>query len=105
MHGKLLLSTIKTPWLSTALPWFYLKSISTGDMGKALRVLLGEDAKGLSADVVSQLKAQWADEHAARGRCDLSESCYVYWWVNGIHTGRRSEKCAQCATQSILNNS
>jgi hypothetical protein len=28
-------------------------------MGEALSVLLGEDAKGLSANVVSRLKAQW----------------------------------------------
>jgi putative transposase len=31
------------------LPWLYLKGISTGDMGEALSVLLGDDAKGLPA--------------------------------------------------------
>ncbi len=44
--------------VSAALPWLYLKSILTGDMSEPLSVLLGEDAKGLSANVVSQLKAQ-----------------------------------------------
>ena len=53
----------KSPRVSAALPWLYLKGISTGDMGEALRVLLGEEAKGLSANVVSRLKAQWAEEH------------------------------------------
>ena len=38
--------------MSAALPWLYLKGVSTGAMGKALSVLLGEEAKGLSADVV-----------------------------------------------------
>ena len=46
-----------SPRVSAALPWLYLKGISTGDMSDALRVLLGEDAKGLSANVVSRLKA------------------------------------------------
>jgi transposase-like protein len=81
----------KSPRVSAALPWLYLKGISTGDMSEALSVLLGEDAKGLSANVVSRLKAQWADEHANWSRRDLSKSHYVYWWVDGIHTGLRSE--------------
>lgn len=81
----------KSPRVSAALPWLYLKGISTGDMGEALSVLLGEDAKGLSANVVSRLKAQWADEHESWNRRDLSLSRYVYWWADGIHTGLRSE--------------
>jgi len=87
----------KSPRVSAALPWLYLKGISTGDMEEALQVLLGEDAKGLSANVVSRLKAQWADEHRAWDQRDLSEARYVYWWVDGIHTGLRSEQSeGQC---------
>jgi putative transposase len=87
----------KSPRVSAALPWLYLKGISTGDMGEALRVLLGDDAKGLSANVVSRLKAQWAEEHVAWSKRDLSKSRYVYWWVDGIHTGLRSENSdGQC---------
>jgi len=52
----------RTPRVSAALPWLYLKGISTGDMSEALQVLLGEAAKGLSAPVVSRLKLQWADD-------------------------------------------
>jgi transposase-like protein len=81
----------KSPRVSAALPWLYLKGISTGDMSEALSVLLGQDAKGLSANVVSRLKAQWADEHVRWSQRDLSASRYVYWWVDGIHTGLRSE--------------
>lgn len=81
----------KSPRVSAALPWLYLKGISTGDMGEALRVLLGEDANGLSANVVSRLKAQWAGEHEAWNQRDLSLSRYVYWWADGIHTGLKSE--------------
>lgn len=87
----------KSPRVSTALPWLYLKGISTGDMSEALSVLLGDEAKGLSANVVSRLKAQWADEWQQWNRRDLSAARYVYWWVDGIHTGAKTEDCkGQC---------
>lgn len=81
----------KSPRVSAALPWLYLKGISTGNMADALKVLLGDDARGLSANVVSRLKEQWAGEHTNWNRRDLSLSRYVYWWADGIHTGLRSE--------------
>ena len=60
-------------------------------MGEALSVLLGEEAKGLSPNVVSRLKAQWSDEHALWNQRDLSNARWVYWWADGIHTGLRSD--------------
>lgn len=81
----------KSPRVSAALPWLYLKGISTGDMGEALSVLLGEDAKGLSPNVVSRLKAQWTDEWKRWDQRDLAGKRWVYWWVDGIHTGARGE--------------
>ncbi len=42
----------KTQTLEAAIPWLYLKGISTGEMGAALKVLLGSQAKGFSASVV-----------------------------------------------------
>ncbi len=77
--------------ISAALPWLYLKGVSTGDLSEALKVLVGDEAKGLSANVVSRLKAQWAEEHTRWNKRDLSAARYVYWWVDGIHTGLRSE--------------
>ncbi|GAB6852892.1 hypothetical protein JCM10599A_66960 [Paraburkholderia kururiensis] len=92
----------KSPRVSAALPWLYLEGISTGDMSEALSVLLGDDAKGLSANVVSRLKAKWADEQVAWSRRDMSESHYVYWRVDGIHTGLRSENSdGQCLLVTI----
>ena len=41
----------KTKSVEAALPWLYLRGISTGDMQEALSVLVGEDAKGLSPAV------------------------------------------------------
>jgi transposase-like protein len=87
----------KSPRVSAALPWLYLKGISTGDMSEALSVLLGDEAKGLSANVVSRLKARWSEEWQVWDRRDLSAARYVYWWANGIHTGVRSENAdGQC---------
>jgi putative transposase len=61
-------------------------------------VLVGEDAQGLSANVVSRLKAQWTQEHARWNQRDLSAARYVYWWVDGIHTQLRAEESSdgQC---------
>jgi transposase-like protein len=81
----------RTPRISAALPWLYLKGISTGDMSEALHALLGEEAKGLSHAVVSRLKMQWADERKAWDKRDLTGEQYVYWWVDGIYTGLRDE--------------
>lgn len=82
--------------LSAALPWFYLKGISTGEMQSALEVLVGEEAKGLSPAVVSRLKAQWGEEYGAWMKRDLSQERYVYWWVDGIYSSLRSEDERLC---------
>jgi transposase-like protein len=37
----------KTKTLEAALPWLYLNGISSGEIGAALKDLLGSDAKGL----------------------------------------------------------
>ena len=81
----------KTPRISAALPWLYLKGISTGDMSEALQALLGEEAKGLSHAVVSRLKMQWADDWKAWNQRDLSSEQYAYWWVDGVYTGLRAD--------------
>jgi putative transposase len=46
------------------LPWLYLKGISTSEMEAALEVLVGSEAKGLSASTVARLKREWAAEYA-----------------------------------------
>ena len=67
----------RTKTLEAALPWLYLKGVSSGEMGAALKVLLGPDAAGLSANVVSRLKRGWAAEYdgwRATGRWTMSQS-------------------------------
>jgi hypothetical protein len=53
----------RTKTLEAGLPWLYLKGVSSGEMGSALKVLLGPDAAGLSATTVSRLKRDWANEY------------------------------------------
>ena len=95
-------SSILPPYLRRSkaidelIPWLYLKGISTGDMSEALEALLGPEAKGLSANVVVQLKEQWFKEFQEWGQRDLSKKHYVYWWVDGIHFNIRLEEERQC---------
>lgn len=81
----------KSARMTAAIPWLYLKGISTGDMSEALCALLGDDAKGLSANVVGRLKEVWVTEYKTWNARDLSACQYIYWWADGIHTGVRAE--------------
>ncbi|BBA34492.1 transposase [Methylocaldum marinum] len=86
----------KAKRVEAALPWLYLRGISTGDMREALSVLLGEDAKGLSPSVVSRLKAQWSEAYEAWNQRDLSQEHYVYVWADGIYSTLRGEDDRLC---------
>lgn len=86
----------KAKRMEAALPWLYLRGISTGDMQEALSVLLGNEAKGLSPAVVSRLKAQWGDEYQAWIQRDLSNERYVYVWADGIYSTLRGEDDRLC---------
>ena len=86
----------KAQRVEAALPWLYLRGISTGDMQEALSVLLGAAAKGLSPAVVSRLKAEWAEAYAAWNRRDLSAERYVYVWADGIDSTLRGEDDRLC---------
>lgn len=86
----------KAKRVEAALPWLYLRGISTGDMQEALSVLLGSEAKGLSPAVVSRLKTQWGDEYQAWNQRDLSQERYVYVWADGVYSNLRGENNRLC---------
>ena len=71
----------KTCSLEAALPWLYLKGISTGEMRPALEVLVGAEAKGLSASTVSRLKQVWAQEYRNWNEKPLNKERWVYVWA------------------------
>jgi transposase-like protein len=81
----------RSPALEELIPWLYLKGVSTGDFTEALQALVGEQAKGLSANVIVKLKETWGQEYDEWMRRDLSEKKYVYLWADGIYAKVRLE--------------
>jgi putative transposase len=88
-------STLLPPYLKRArsveelIPWLYLKGVSSGDFQEALTALLGDGAKGLSANTVARLKQQWSEEHRAWSQRDVGGSRYVYIWADGVYSNVR----------------
>jgi transposase-like protein len=87
----------KTKSLEAALPWLYLKGISSGEMGEALKVLVGPEAEGLSASTVSRLKQTWAHEYREWREERLDKERWVYVWADGVYSGLRAEQAKLCA--------
>ncbi len=87
----------KAKSLEAALPWLYLKGISSGEMNAALKVLVGPEAKGLSASTISRLKQIWAQEYDDWCNEPLEKDQWVYIWADGIYSGLRGEDTKLCA--------
>ena len=87
----------KTRTLAAALPWLYLKGVSSGEMAEALKVLVGPQAQGLSASTVSRLKQVWADEYLCWREQRLDKDRWVYIWADGVYSGLRAEQTKLCA--------
>ena len=87
----------KTRTLEAALPWLYLKGVSSGEMAEALKVLVGPQAQGLSASTVSRLKQVWADEYHRWCEQRLDKDRWVYIWADGVYSGLRAEQTKLCA--------
>ena len=95
-------SSILPPYLRRSkniddlIPWLYLRGVSTGGFSDALQALVGPEAKGLSANVVTRLLEGWKSEYELWNRRDLSSKEYVYFWADGIHFNIRLEEDRQC---------
>lgn len=87
----------KTRTLEAALPWLYLKGVSSGEMNEALSVLVGPQAQGLSASVVSRLKRAWEAEYLTWCEQPLDKERWVYVWADGVYSGLRAEQAKLCA--------
>ena len=87
----------KTKSLEAALPWLYLKGVSSGEMDEALKVLIGPEAKGLSASTVSRLKQIWGLEYRRWRDGPLDKDRWVYVWADGVYSGLRGEQMKLCA--------
>ena len=87
----------KTASLEAAFPWLYLKGISTGEMGEAMKVLLGPQAEGFSAGTISRLKQVWGQEYRDWNEERLDKDRWVYVWADGVYSGLRAEQAKLCA--------
>jgi putative transposase len=79
----------RSPKVTDVLPVLYLRGLSTGDFGPALRDLLGEDASGLSATSISRRTKQWEADHAAFRQRSLRFHRYAYLFVDVVHMSVR----------------
>jgi putative transposase len=79
-----------------ALPYLYLKGISSGDFSEVMSVLLGKDVVGFSADTVLRLRQQWKKEFEHWNKRQLETKNYVYIWVDGVYFQARMEDEKQC---------
>ena len=86
----------KAKSLEAALPWLYLKGVSSGEMEEALKVLVGPEATGLSASTVSRLKKEWAGQYETWRQSPLDKDEWVYIWADGIYSGLRAEDVKLC---------
>jgi len=80
----------KSRSLEAALPWLYLKGVSSGEMSEALGALVGPEALGLSASCVSRLKTNWGKEYDQWSKRRLDKYQWVYIWADGIYRGLRA---------------
>jgi putative transposase len=86
----------RTKTVDELIPWLYLKGVSTSDVPEALQALFGPDAKGLSANTVTRLKAAWEEEHRAWSKRSFKGKHYVYVWADGVYFNVRLEDGRQC---------
>jgi transposase-like protein len=85
----------KSPQVAEVLPLLYLHGLSSGDFVPALEQFLGSSA-GLSAKTITRLTEQWRGEAAAFNKRSLTDTDYVYCWVDGIHLKVRLEQDKVC---------
>ena len=73
-------------------------------MGKwlVLEVLLGPQAKGLSASTVSRLKQVCSQDYEAWREKSLADNRWLYLWADGIYSGLRSGTPSCAAWLSLV---
>ncbi len=86
----------KTRTLEAAVPWLYLKGISTGEMGPALEAVFGSPAEGFSSSTVSRLKRVWRDQYEQWRTRSVEKDRWVYLWADAIYSPVRGDNPRLC---------
>ena len=86
----------RVPSIENLIPALYLHGISMDDFSEALSAILGNGAKGLSANTIMRLKNSWEEEYRIWAKRDLTGKQYLYLWVDGIYSNVRLEDDRSC---------
>lgn len=86
----------KTRTLEAAVPWLYLKGISTGEMGPALQAVFGSPAAGFSSSAVSRLKRVWRDQYEQWHKRSVEKDRWAYLWADAIYSPVRGDNPRLC---------
>jgi transposase-like protein len=81
----------RSPRLEEALPFLYLRGLSTSDFAPALEVLFGEAVRGFSPTTITRLKEVWEVEYDQWAQRDLADRRYAYVWADGVNFPIRLE--------------
>lgn len=82
--------------IETALPYLYLKGISSGEFEGVMEALLGKGVTGFSADTILRLRRTWQEELDKWDQRRLESKSYVYIWADGVYLQARLEEEKQC---------
>lgn len=82
--------------IEAALPYLYLKGISSGDFEPVMTALLGKEATGFSADTILRLRKTWQEDMDKWDQRRLESKNYVYMWADGVYLQARLEEEKQC---------
>lgn len=95
----------KSPHVAEVLPLLYLHGLSSGHFAPALEQFLGSGA-GLSPATITRLTSQWQEEAAAFNKRSLTDTDYVYMWVDGAeHPNPGTFPCAKAPARNAPSSS
>ena len=87
----------KTKSLEAALPWLYLKGISTGEMHAAFTSAGGPGGSRPVGKHGIPPEQVWAEEYRDWRTEGLDKEQWVYVWADGVYSGLRAEHAKLCA--------
>ena len=92
----------KSPKIVEVLPILYLRGLSTGSIEEPMKVLLGQEAAGMSASAITRLVKAWHQEYETWRKRRLDDREYVYVWVDGVYFNVRLDNQDRVATLVMI---
>ena len=92
----------KSPQVAEVLPLLYLHGLSSSDFTPALEQFLGSAAGLSAATITRRITTRWHDDITAFNKRSLTETDYVYRWVDGIHLKVRLDQDRVCLLVTLM---